>query len=573
MLTPHKIALDEIERIEISPTLYAPRTGDEKLAALVGYMTGDGTIVLSHSKYTKRDGSISLYPRMQGAFYSNERDDLKAILSDLQSLGLCDGVTVCSKKTSAAHLKDGYQIQLGESDCRYLADFGVPIGAKVRQSFLVPDWIINGDVAVKRAYLAALFGAEGTAPAHDISGKSRMPRLPALNMCKAAGFDGQAFFDQLQTMALDLGVTMSVSATGDDYKTYWLRVNDGTAGIVVFFDKIGFAYCDAKELLGWQWSKYLKAYRVKAEFRRETALDMRADGYPYEKIGAAIGLTRGAAHRLLRDIDAGRSSTAGHSFPHFSEWLKERWLPELGLLSLEVVNRSFRAEPVSVMNMLVDSHDHSYVLASGANNFNSFETMSGRVYHAFDRKLHVGNYLFNPKLPIWIGQDFNIDPMTSIIMQPQLNGEVWIVDEVVLFGSNTQEASDKLGEKFFRHLKQTTIYPDPAGQQRGHARGESDLDIMRDAGFIRLKYRRKSPKVSDRINATNRMFKTADGTIRMRVDQGCKHTITAFEQVIYKPGTREVDKTMNIEHAADAVGYCIDLEYPVRKIEIAGVSR
>jgi hypothetical protein len=74
----------------------------------------------------------------------------------------------------------------------------------------------------------------------------------------------------------------------------------------------------------------------------------------------------------------------------------------------------------------------------------SFETMSGRVYYAFDRNKHVGDYPFNPKLPIWIGQDFNIDPMSSVIMQPQPNGEVWIVDECVLHGSNTQETADEL---------------------------------------------------------------------------------------------------------------------------------
>lgn len=49
----------------------------------------------------------------------------------------------------------------------------------------------------------------------------------------------------------------------------------------------------------------------------------------------------------------------------------------------------------------------------------SFEGMSGKVYHAFDRHKHVGDYKFNPDLPIWIGQDFNVDPMTSCVMQPQ----------------------------------------------------------------------------------------------------------------------------------------------------------
>jgi hypothetical protein len=42
----------------------------------------------------------------------------------------------------------------------------------------------------------------------------------------------------------------------------------------------------------------------------------------------------------------------------------------------------------------------------------SFESMAGRVYYAFDRKQHVGLYPFNPRLPIIVGQDFNVDPMS-----------------------------------------------------------------------------------------------------------------------------------------------------------------
>jgi hypothetical protein len=203
----------------------------------------------------------------------------------------------------------------------------------------------------------------------------------------------------------------------------------------------------------------------------------------------------------------------------------------------------------------------------------SFETMSGRVYYPFDRNVHIGDLPFNPKLPIWIGQDFNIDPMSSAVMQLQDNGEVWIIDELVMNGSNTQETADELARRYFKHMGSTVFYPDPAGAYGStKGRGESDLDILREAGFKKMKYRRKHPKISDRINAVNRMLKAGDGTVRLRVDRKCKHTITAFEQVIYKEGTREVDKTMGIEHIADAIGYCIDLEYPVREISILGIS-
>lgn len=203
----------------------------------------------------------------------------------------------------------------------------------------------------------------------------------------------------------------------------------------------------------------------------------------------------------------------------------------------------------------------------------SFETMSGRVYYPFDRNEHVGQYPFNPKLPIWIGMDFNIDPMSAVIFQPQPSGELWAVDEIVQFGSNTEETCEAIDKKLWRYQKQVTIYPDPAGGQRQHARGETDLDILREKGFRRIKYRRKHPFVADRVNAVNRMLRSADGTVRLRINHTCKHLINAFEQTIYKPGSRDVDKDAGVEHAADAAGYCIELEYPVRKVEIGGMSR
>lgn len=202
----------------------------------------------------------------------------------------------------------------------------------------------------------------------------------------------------------------------------------------------------------------------------------------------------------------------------------------------------------------------------------SFEAMSGRVYYAFDRKDHVGDLAFNPKLPIWIGQDFNIDPMSSIILQPQPNGEVWAVDEIVLYGSNTMEACEEIERRYWRYLKQITMYPDPAGGSRQHARGETDLDIMREKGLRRIKNRRAHPAVADRVNAVNKLLRAADGSIRLRVDRKCRNFINSLEQTLYKPGGRDIDKAASVEHITDAAGYCIEIEFPVRKIEIGGIS-
>lgn len=78
--------------------------------------------------------------------------------------------------------------------------------------------------------------------------------------------------------------------------------------------------------------------------------------------------------------------------------------------------------------------------------------------------------------------------------------------------------------------------------------------------------------IADRVNAVNRMLKAANGTIRMRINESCETNIQSLEQTIYKKNSREIDKAGNIEHMSDALGYPIEYMFPVRKIEIAGIS-
>jgi hypothetical protein len=60
--------------------------------------------------------------------------------------------------------------------------------------------------------------------------------------------------------------------------------------------------------------------------------------------------------------------------------------------------------------------------------------------------------------------------MSSVILQPQPNGEVWAIDEVVLFSSNTSEVCDELERRYWRQKSQVTVSPDPAGAYRQRSR-------------------------------------------------------------------------------------------------------
>lgn len=205
----------------------------------------------------------------------------------------------------------------------------------------------------------------------------------------------------------------------------------------------------------------------------------------------------------------------------------------------------------------------------------SFETMSGRVYYAFDRNSHVGDYAFDPNAYIIVGQDFNVDPMTSVIMQYKpRTGELWCIDEIYLPQSNTQEVVDELERRYWRLFPHNVVvFPDPAGANRSSARGETDIQMFSAKGINRIHFRKKHPFVSDRINAVNAMLRSADGQIRLRVDSKCKKLIESLEQTIYKAGTRDVDKSQGAEHITDALGYPIEFLFSPTRVKIMGVSR
>lgn len=195
----------------------------------------------------------------------------------------------------------------------------------------------------------------------------------------------------------------------------------------------------------------------------------------------------------------------------------------------------------------------------------SFESMSGRVYFPYDRSIHVGSmYKFNERKPIFIGMDFNVSPMTAAIIQPQANGELWVVDEITMHNSSTVEMADEIERRYWRYMPQIHIFPDPASSYRSSARGETDIDILRQKGFNKVYYRKKHPAVIDRINSVNKMLKSADGTVRLFINNQCKNVIESFEQTLYKDDTREVDKTKNKEHITDALGYCVEYTNPIR---------
>jgi hypothetical protein len=192
----------------------------------------------------------------------------------------------------------------------------------------------------------------------------------------------------------------------------------------------------------------------------------------------------------------------------------------------------------------------------------TFETFSGRIYYSFDRALNIQQWTQPLPEVLYVGMDFNIDPMSAVVAA-RIGNTLHIVDEVRMFSSNTQEMCDELKQRFPK--TKLWVYPDPAGNQRKtSAGGVTDVTILRNAGFV-VKVPHSHTPVRDRINAVNSRLCDSTGVRHIYVDPKCKYTIEGLERQTYKEGTTQPDKDNGYDHMNDALGYMVDYQFPVRR--------
>lgn len=189
-----------------------------------------------------------------------------------------------------------------------------------------------------------------------------------------------------------------------------------------------------------------------------------------------------------------------------------------------------------------------------------FVNYSGVIYYSFSREESVIRYN-GPVHSVIIGMDFNLDPMSAVIMVRK-GDLLHVIDEIVMFGSNTDEMVSEIKQRYKN--AGVTIYPDPASRQRKtSAGGRTDLSILQNAGF-EVKVRTSHTAVRDRINAVNARLLSTDGQRRLLVDPKCRKVIESLERHTYKEGTSQPEKD-GFDHMNDALGYAIDYLFPIKK--------
>jgi len=198
----------------------------------------------------------------------------------------------------------------------------------------------------------------------------------------------------------------------------------------------------------------------------------------------------------------------------------------------------------------------------------SFESVSGRVYWAFERAVHTKESVtLDTSLPVCIGFDFNYNPATAVIGQ-HWRDECRVVHEVFLpfrGGEATIASAAACRDWLAGHnwAGDVRLYGDSTGVNT-KTTGPSDHQVIRDV-FPRASWNipTKQPNPRDRHASVNGRCKTADGKTHMRIDPSCVKLIADLERVVYAPNGDVDQKTdAMLSHISDALGYWVHQDWP-----------
>lgn len=192
-----------------------------------------------------------------------------------------------------------------------------------------------------------------------------------------------------------------------------------------------------------------------------------------------------------------------------------------------------------------------------------------KVYHFFDRKKHHSDRIITPAdTVLHIGLDFNIGGCCAVVFVIDSNNPI-AVDEFVSY--DTRDFVNNLARY---NGKKVIIYPDASGASGHTNASESDIAIIRRAGY-QISCHSHNPAIRDRINSVNGLL----AHDRMKINTNtCQQLVNALETQGYteRGEPEKWNAHPSVDDWCDSGGYFVAYRFPVspgavQKIQIGGV--
>ncbi len=293
------------------------------LAKILGYMMGDGAL-------------HGAGDRLQACAYGAKKD-LERMQNDLRGLGysseICGGHSGPKRDGDSEFAAERYELHVSSPEfSSLLRERGMPIGRIPASGHRVPEWIMKGPLALKRAFMAGLFGAKLGAP-RTLSRTCFC--MPTFTQHKSDGHMGPArmFLIDLMQILDELGVeTRRMVERGDRFaqkgSTSRLRLLIGSeeGNLIRLYRTIGFEYSERKSRIAEIAVKYMLLKRGLHDRRvaaAERTRELKGKGLRLKEVQELLVREDIDARSIERYYHENAGPSMRSDFAPFKEFLEE----------------------------------------------------------------------------------------------------------------------------------------------------------------------------------------------------------------------------------------------------------
>lgn len=237
----------------------------------------------------------------------------------------------------------------------------------------------------------------------------------------------------------------------------------------------------------------------------------------------------------------------GHTNPQPNkDWIYERFveknLPGYRLIMAPTTNNIYL--PDHYVKELKAAYDPEYYRINVLGEFGDYN--SGLVVKGFS-DANKKKLRYCTDLPLHLTCDFNVDPMMWCIAHKD-NECVYFFDEVVVENATTEMCIKEFMRRYPNKKQEIIINGDASGDNRSTQSEFTNYAIirklLRESGYtnFRFELRDYNPPILNRVAAFNARVKSADGQVRLFVDdEKCPYLMKNINNLKYKEGTSLID--------------------------------
>lgn len=369
----------ELKKRDLLPlTLNNPKL--PYLLSIIGFILGDGTVIVSSTTEGKK-GYITFY---------GKPEDLDEIREDVRKLGWSPS-KIYHRTKKAPFFKNGYVKdiiseeysfkQVSRSFVSLIAALGFPVGSRVSQDWVLPEWLMKVPKWMKRLFLASLQGADMSTPTTLTSNEGTF-YMPYIKIHRKESYEqsGLQYIKQLQQLYNEFNINTSISepvlryTNEEGTKSYAITIfiKGDSQNLIKLFSTINFKYNKRKQWLANAATVYLKLKEKEIESRntaRKEIIKLKEENKGITEISKLMndkyGVNRRFVERTIYDgvVDHSRPSKAFFSFEAFLGACCDN-LEESGVVWDKIVSIEKEDFDDYVYDFTINHESHNFVANS-----------------------------------------------------------------------------------------------------------------------------------------------------------------------------------------------------------------